>query len=401
MIPFIQNIKINKKIINLMIIFSSLFILIVFKAKNTEITVDEAYSFLNYSYVGDYLNIGIANNHILNSYLIYLFQNIGYSELILRLPNVLFGLIYLLVVFQISKRTKNYIFSSALLLLNPYLIDFFSIARGYGISTSLIFLALYLYASFKENSLIWPIILLSISTLSYHVSVVYLITFWFFNLKEIFTNEKKILAFFINVMVVATSVVNIYILFLVTAIDKPLYGVVDTTIVNVISQSFGLHGLYMNENLLFKLFLSTLFLLPILSFNKFEKNIKRILLISYSSLVLIYLIPYIIDKPFPLLRTVLPFLPPILFLVVETSKIYFNNFSFKYINLISTIGVVVLLSNFVNNIETRKTIDWKDGNPKEEILEINECGYVVPFYALDSVGQYYRLLDKRIISTEC
>ena len=401
MIPFIQNIKINKKIINLMIIFSSLFILIVFKAKNTEITVDEAYSFLNYSYVGDYLNIGIANNHILNSYLIYLFQNIGYSELILRLPNVLFGLIYLLVVFQISKRTKNYIFSSALLLLNPYLIDFFSIARGYGISTSLIFLALYLYASFKENSLIWPIILLSISTLSYHVSVVYLITFWFFNLKEIFTNEKKLLAFFINVMVVATSVVNIYILFLVTAIDKPLYGVVDTTIVNVISQSFGLHGLYMNENLLFKLFLSTLFLLPILSFNKFEKNIKRILLISYSSLVLIYLIPYIIDKPFPLLRTVLPFLPPILFLVVETSKIYFNNFSFKYINLISTIGVVVLLSNFVNNIETRKTIDWKDGNPKEEILEINECGYVVPFYALDSVGQYYRLLDKRIISTEC
>ena len=64
-----------------MIIFCSLFILIIFKAKNTEITVDEAYSFLNYSYVGDYLNIGIANNHILNSYLMYLFQNIGYSEL--------------------------------------------------------------------------------------------------------------------------------------------------------------------------------------------------------------------------------------------------------------------------------------------------------------------------------
>ena len=136
MIPFFQKIKINKKIINLIIIFCSLFILIIFKAKNTEITVDEAYSFLNYSYVGDYLNIGIANNHILNSYLMYLFQNIGYSELILRLPNILFGLIYLLVVFQISKRTKNYIFSSALLFLNPYLIDFFSIARGYGISTS-------------------------------------------------------------------------------------------------------------------------------------------------------------------------------------------------------------------------------------------------------------------------
>tara|TARA_B100000579_G_scaffold436532_1_gene462756 strand:- start:7654 stop:8859 length:1206 start_codon:yes stop_codon:yes gene_type:complete len=400
-IPFFQKIKINKKIINLMIIFCSLFILIIFKAKNTEITVDEAYSFLNYSYVGDYLNIGIANNHILNSYLMYLFQNIGYSELILRLPNILFGLIYLLVVFQISKRTKNYIFSSALLFLNPYLIDFFSIARGYGISTSLIFLALYLYTSSKEYSLIWPIILLSISTLSYHVSVVYLIIFWFVNLKEIFTNEKKILTFFINVIVVATSVVNIYILFIVTSIGKPLYGVVDPPILSILSGFFGLHGLYMNKSMLFKLFLSILFLLPILSFNKFEKNTKKILLISYSSLFSIYLIPYILDKPIPLLRTVLPFLPPILFLVVEMSKIYFKNLSFKYTNLISTITILALLSNFVNNIELRKTIDWKDGVPSKEILAINECGYVVPFYDLDSVGQYYRLLDKRTINTEC
>mgnify|MGYP001456145794 CR=1 FL=1 len=384
-----------------MIIFCSLFILIIFKAKNTEITVDEAYSFLNYSYVGDYLNIGIANNHILNSYLMYLFQNIGYSELILRLPNILFGLIYLLVVFQISKRTKNYIFSSALLFLNPYLIDFFSIARGYGISTSLIFLALYLYTSSKEYSLIWPIILLSISTLSYHVSVVYLIIFWFVNLKEIFTNEKKILTFFINVIVVATSVVNIYILFIVTSIGKPLYGVVDPPILSILSGFFGLHGLYMNKSMLFKLFLSILFLLPILSFNKFEKNTKKILLISYSSLFSIYLIPYILDKPIPLLRTVLPFLPPILFLVVEMSKIYFKNLSFKYTNLISTITILALLSNFVNNIELRKTIDWKDGVPSKEILAINECGYVVPFYDLDSVGQYYRLLDKRTINTEC
>ena len=401
MIPFIQNIKTNKKIINLMIIFFSLFILIIFKAKNTEITVDEAYSFLNYAYVGDYLNIGIANNHILNSYLIYLFQNIGYSELILRLPNILFGLVYLLAAFQISKRTKNYIFSSALLLLNPYIIDFFSIERGYGISTSLIFLAIYLYVNFKEHSLIWPIILLSISTLSYHVSVVYLIIFWFINLKKIITNEKKILAFFINFIVIATSLVNIYILFQITAFGRPLYGVPNITIINLLSGSFGLHGLYVNESLLFKFFLSIFFLLPILSFSKFEKNIKRIVLISYSSLFSIYLIPYILDKPFPLLRTVLPFLPPILFLLVETSKIYFNNFNFKYMNLISTITVVILLSNFVNNIELRKTIDWKDGDTSEEILEINECGYVIAFYDLDSVGQYYRLLDQRTISTNC
>ena len=70
-------------------------------------------------------------------------------------------------------------------------------------------------------------------------------------------------------------------------------------------------------------------------------------------------------------------------------------------NLISTITVVILLSNFVNNIELRKTIDWKDGDTSEEILEINECGYVIAFYDLDSVGQYYRLLDQRTISTNC
>ena len=91
-------------------IFTGFSTFIFYKALVTEITVDEAYSFLNYSYVENVFNIGIANNHLLNSYLVSLFQNFGYSEIFLRLPNVIFGWIYIALVINVSLKTKNYLF---------------------------------------------------------------------------------------------------------------------------------------------------------------------------------------------------------------------------------------------------------------------------------------------------
>ena len=138
--------KNNQRYVISTLIFIGFSTFIFYKAFITEITVDEAYSFLNYSYVENVLNIGIANNHLLNSYLVTLFQNFGYSEIFLRLPNVIFGWIYIALVINVSLKSKNYLLSLFLLILNPYVIDFFSISRGYGITTSLIFLSIYSYS---------------------------------------------------------------------------------------------------------------------------------------------------------------------------------------------------------------------------------------------------------------
>src|ERR1041385_7728483 len=88
-----------------------------------------------------------ANNHLLNTWLmkcsVWFF---GDSEFALRLPNVLCGGIFLAAAMKLAEKMfeKKWMVFSAFILLtfNPYLLDFFSTARGYGISLALVGCAL-------------------------------------------------------------------------------------------------------------------------------------------------------------------------------------------------------------------------------------------------------------------
>ena len=42
---------------------------IIYKASVNPITTDEAYTYLEYVYTNDIFNIGVANNHVLNTFL--------------------------------------------------------------------------------------------------------------------------------------------------------------------------------------------------------------------------------------------------------------------------------------------------------------------------------------------
>lgn len=80
-----------------------------------------------------------ASNHVLYSILaktcITLF---GLTEFTLRIPSLLGGLLYLVVVFHLSRRLLGEgwlrLLAVALLCLNPHLTDFMSAARGYGLA---------------------------------------------------------------------------------------------------------------------------------------------------------------------------------------------------------------------------------------------------------------------------
>ena len=391
----------NKRYLISTLIFIGFSTFIFYKAFITEITVDEAYSFLNYSYVENVLNIGIANNHLLNSYLVTLFQNFGYSEIFLRLPNVIFGWIYIALVINVSLKSKNYLLSLFLLILNPYVIDFFSISRGYGISTSLIFLSIYSYLYFKNYNLYFSIFFLIIATTSYHVAVVFLILFYVVNIKDLYQLKGKITFLIVSFLVFLASYWNIRVLFFITSFEKPLYGVQNLTLQDLIIGSFGLNALYVEQNILFNIFLNLVIFLPIFLINTFDKKTLVTFIVSYGSLFSIYLIPFILGKPYPLLREVVPFLPPILLL----SSISINNLFSKIkrfkLEFVSSLVIIILMFNFVNNIDINQTIDWKDGMSKKSVLETDKCGYIVGYEDLDSVGQYYRFMDDREIINTC
>ena len=61
----------TKKLTDLFVYFYSIILLIYISIKSysNTITTDEVYSFLEYVYTGNIFNIGLANNHLLNTFL--------------------------------------------------------------------------------------------------------------------------------------------------------------------------------------------------------------------------------------------------------------------------------------------------------------------------------------------
>ena len=128
----------------------SLFGYLILRTINVPIVGDEAATFFNYVNVNQFLP-GIArtntNNHILNSFLTIISCNLfGNTLLPLRLANLLSSLIYFGAVYAIGKRVENRLvrwsFYSALLF-STFLIEFFALSRGYGLSIAFLMASLY------------------------------------------------------------------------------------------------------------------------------------------------------------------------------------------------------------------------------------------------------------------
>ena len=133
------------------------FLYVCVRAYLLSITYDEAFTFL-YHALRPYLDILTfagpvkSNSHLLNTFLIKFFVGIfGISEFTIRIPALLGFLVYLIAICKILRlflKEWYLILGICLLMLNPFMLDFFSCARGY--SLGLGFFALSLYFLFEE-----------------------------------------------------------------------------------------------------------------------------------------------------------------------------------------------------------------------------------------------------------
>lgn len=148
------------------------FLMIFWRANNLSIAHDEALTvnnFVSRSYGAilgreGAVDILYANNHPLNTALIKFFTSfLGTSELVVRLPALIGAFLYLFSAYYIvhllfNKRWQKFI-SLSFLVFQPFLIDYFSAARGYALSLGLLMLGIYLMEkSVKINSytnIIW------------------------------------------------------------------------------------------------------------------------------------------------------------------------------------------------------------------------------------------------------
>ncbi len=200
----------NKKITRLILFFCGLLILAytVIRASLLSITSDESHTFI------EFVNKGIiflstydrasANDHFLNTWLMEITTYIfGINELSLRLPNLLAHFLFLLFSARLLLKFQSPILiicSFLILNLNPFLLDFFMLARGYGIAIGLMMISLFYSYLFtvEKQPYIYAFISIFVSALAVLASftlIGYLLVnasiLILFNLHRIIIKEKK------------------------------------------------------------------------------------------------------------------------------------------------------------------------------------------------------------------
>ncbi|HEY3385218.1 MAG TPA: hypothetical protein VGK46_01835 [Saprospiraceae bacterium] len=137
-------------------------LLVAYRAAVLPITHDEASTWLNFRHhniwgcISDYYCWQTANNHWLNTLLLQWTAGLfGEGAFAIRLPNVLAGGLYFLAASLFSWRyikTPMLQLAGFLLLCgNVYLLDFFSLARGYGLMVSGVIWSIYCLLRYIER----------------------------------------------------------------------------------------------------------------------------------------------------------------------------------------------------------------------------------------------------------
>lgn len=193
------------------------------------VTNDEAYSFFLVKTNYWKAMAGTANTHWLNSFFIRVFTFLaGDAPGYWRLQSVLAGAGYIFLAKRIAQGFDSagiQLICFSVLVFNPYLLDYFSMARGYGLAVFFILLSVYYLQQFMEKrkdlSLFYGFLSLCAAVVSNYtalyflLSSVLLLTFFMFrnngrHLKGFFQNRVYTKAWVFSVAVSSIATANLF-----------------------------------------------------------------------------------------------------------------------------------------------------------------------------------------------
>lgn len=252
--------KISKLIFSGFTIF--LFGYIVLRAYFLGFTHDESITFTITD--GDQLFLFTANNHWLNTLFSYLSsQFFGFSELAFRLPNVISFLVYSFFCYKLVIENSTNVFSTIIsiifLMLNPYLIDFFGLSRGYGLSMAFFCGSLYFFIKdnnhYSNRTLAFGLffsILTIYANFSFIIPIIAIHAGYFnqINLKNFqkYINIKRLLLFSLEAIFLVPA---LFIILLLKKGNRFYYGgsrnIIQDTLFSIFDQTF-LISIYIHQN---------------------------------------------------------------------------------------------------------------------------------------------------------
>lgn len=367
-----------------------------FKAANISFTWDEAASYLFYVQYNTWkpYETGIldANNHLINTFFMILENKyLPKSVFFLRIHSLLSFLVYAGAAFSICKglvKQRSVFILFSLLLLHPYFLDFFSLARGYAMSLAFEMLAIALLLSFigKSNALMPSIIALvccfatlcNFSLLNFQLALLGVTTLLCLNLyfQKIWYLSKLLLALMPGWAFTALFFSKLFpLLFKMKGIGNFYFGGSkgfweDT--VNTLVASLGYHT---NWNIGTEIFLKMLVVL-ILLFVPFWLMFKRvssheliwkrlfwvysILVVMISSTIVQH---HLLDTLYLIERTALLFLPVFLTIVIILLT-YIRTLVFQWILF------VLLCFHFISTLSLSSVFEWKMNANNHKAIEI-------------------------------
>lgn len=355
-----------------------------------------------------------ANNHLLNTILIKLFYHFGLNSLFFtRLPNLLAFVVYLFFAYKITSGFMSVRLGVAtflLLIFNPFLLDFFSLARGYGISMaclagSIYFLLLLFRKSFNPTYSFLSMgcaamgVLANLSMLNYYLALAGVIGIY-----GLIAFRKEFIKNVIVIIILTTGLALI-IWKPVSVLMKSgrLYYGGDTGFYQDTLVSLAKYTLYSPEVsgiiiVSLNVFLAIVVISVLLSFRKGQapdnlRNIMlAILLLSAGSVILQH---FLFNNLFIIDRAALFFYP----LAILTLCFSIDQIKYKAFSLVVTWALVVAFGlNFCLHYNFYKTATWYFDAHSREILElinnegkmkgtVQKVDFSWPFQS--SIGYYY------------
>ncbi|MFO7614815.1 MAG: hypothetical protein R6W71_09275 [Bacteroidales bacterium] len=210
-----------------------------YRAATLSITHDEAIivKIVQQNSASDIFNFVIPQDHMINTLMMKWSSVLfSYSEYSMRLPNLLAHLVYIIFSILLLRRLKNdhlLIAGFIMLNFNPYLLDFFSIARGYGLTLAWMMVSLYFTFCFVQTrkiiSLIFAFIFSIIAVLTVYTLLNYFIALTGLVLMMLVlwwvTSGFKLSDYYKRLIFVVLTVVSISVLLLFLKLLIPLQRV--------------------------------------------------------------------------------------------------------------------------------------------------------------------------------
>jgi hypothetical protein len=141
----------------------ALFVYILLRVINVSISVDEQGSYFMFVESAQFLpetyDLWSANNHMLNTFLMWICNNVfGSDQISLRLPNLLAGGLYIFSTAMMARKIPSPfagVVAFVLMNTNPFMIEYFGLARGYGLANGFMALAFWQVWVYCDSGFHW------------------------------------------------------------------------------------------------------------------------------------------------------------------------------------------------------------------------------------------------------